>query len=59
LFAPHINIGVRRFLKLNNMKTFNNMKKLRLSQKTQDYFWGVTFTISALLWIYIVSFFLL
>ena len=33
------------------------MKKLRLSQKTQDYFWGVMFTISVLLWICMVSFF--
>ena len=33
------------------------MKKLRLSQKTQDYFWGIMFTISALLWIFVVSLF--
>lgn len=34
------------------------LKHWKLSQKTQDYFWGVIFTISGLLWIYMVSFFL-
>jgi hypothetical protein len=54
-------MGVERFIKTKQyetIKTFSNMKKLKLSQKTQDYFWGVMFTISALLWIYVVSFFL-
>ena len=49
------------FFKLNNMKQFktlNNMKHWTLSDKFQDYFWGVVFTISVLLWISIVSFFI-
>lgn len=37
---------------------FNNMKKLKLSNKIQDYLWGITFTISIVLWIFIVTVFL-
>ena len=33
------------------------MKKLNLSQKTQDIFWGVMFTIAALTFVWVVSLF--
>lgn len=34
------------------------MKKLKLSQKTQDYFWGIMLTISVIIWIWVVSIFI-
>lgn len=33
------------------------MKKFKLSEKTMAYVWGITFTISAFLFIYIASLF--
>lgn len=33
------------------------MKKYKLSSKFQDYFWGVVFTISGMLFVWIVSLF--
>lgn len=33
------------------------MKKLQLSNKFQDYFWGVMFTLCAMMWIYVASLF--
>ena len=58
VWSPFIIGWVETFLTLQSETTFNNMKKLKLSQKTQDYFWGVMFTICALSWIYIASLFL-
>ena len=54
-YAP-VNNSSWSFL-MKQFKTFSNMKKLKLSNKIQDYFWGVVFTISALLWIYVASLF--
>ena len=34
------------------------LKHWKLSQKTQDYFWGVVFTISAMLWLCVISLFI-
>ena len=39
------------------IKTFNNMKKWKLSNRLQDYMWGILFTVSAIMWIIVVSLF--
>jgi len=38
-------------------KTFSNMKHWKLSNRTQDYFWGIIFTLCVLTWVYMILIF--
>ena len=41
-----------------NRLSHQKMKHWKLSNQFQDYFWGVMFTVSALMWIWVASLFI-